>query len=166
MIDQAQYGQEWLEKLLNLMGLASQVEISEPSYEDDSKACWLNIKQAELNEEQIETLIGPKGKTLDAIQYLANALVNLGQESDVQRAFTIELGDYRIRRQEELHTIATEVAEQVRETGQEQEIQSLSSAERRQIHNFLEKSGDLITESRGQEPDRNLVVRLRDSTLE
>ncbi len=162
MIDQAQHGQEWLEKLLTLMGLSPQVEISQPDFESDSKACWLTINQAELDQEQIETLIGPQGKTLDAIQYLANALVNLGQESDTQRALTIELDSYRIRRQKELHTMATEVAQQVRETGQEQEIQSLSSAERRQIHNFLEKSEDLITESRGQEPHRNLVVRLRD----
>ncbi len=163
MKDQAKYGQEWLEQLLGLMGISPQVDISQPDFENsEAKACWLTIDEAGLNTKQIETLIGPKGKTLDGIQYLANALVNLGQDSDTQRAFTIELNDYRINRQEELHAIATEAAEQVRATGQEQEIQSLSSAERRQIHNFLEKSGDLITESRGQEPHRNLVVRLRD----
>lgn len=162
MKDQAINGQEWLEKLLSLMGISPQVDISQPDFEGrEAKACWLTIDEAGLNEKQIETLIGPKGKTLDGIQYLANALVNLGQDSDTQRAFTIELDDYRINRQEELHAIAIEAAERVRETGQEQEIQSLSSAERRQIHNFLEKSGDLITESRGQEPHRNLVVRLR-----
>ena len=50
---------------------------------------------------------------------------------------------------------------QVRETGQEVEISDLSSAERRQMHSFLQNSEDLTTESRGQEPHRKLIVRLR-----
>jgi spoIIIJ-associated protein len=54
-----------------------------------------------------------------------------------------------------------QIAEQVRQTGQEVEIKSLSSAERRQIHTFLKDANDLSTESRGQEPDRRLVIRLR-----
>ena len=54
-----------------------------------------------------------------------------------------------------------QVAQQVRQTGEEVEMKSLSSAERRQIHTFLKDAEDLETESRGQEPDRRLVVRRR-----
>jgi len=57
--------------------------------------------------------------------------------------------------------MAQYAAEQARTTGVEVEIKSLSSAERRQIHNFLSECEDIETYSQGQDADRRLVVRLR-----
>ena len=73
----------------------------------------------------------------------------------------IDIGDYRVKRQKKLQNLAETIAQTVRETGEEQEIKSLSSVERRQIHSILSQSEDLQTESRGNEPDRRLVVRPR-----
>jgi spoIIIJ-associated protein len=95
---------------------------------------------------------------LDSIQYLANTTLNLGKAAEDQQAFTIELGGYRARRLEELQAIAAEAAETVMANGQEFEIKSLSSAERRQVHHFLKDYEGLETFSRGKEPDRRLVV--------
>ena len=69
-----QQGQEWLEELLKLGAVPSQVK---PSLEADS--CWLTIDQVNLTPEQVATLIGQDGEVLDAIQYLLNAIHNLGR---------------------------------------------------------------------------------------
>jgi spoIIIJ-associated protein len=157
-----QRGKQWLEELLRLSKLSAAVKATDTNAStDDKPSYWLTIDQTKLTPEQIQTLIGPEGSTLDAIQYLANSILNLGQDEDGQAAYTIELDGYRLRRQTELQALAAYAAQQVRETGEEFEMKSLSSAERRQIHTFLKECEDLETQSRGQEPDRRLVVRRR-----
>lgn len=157
-----QRGQQWLEKFLKLAGLSTTVsaEIRENSF---GESCWLTIEHATLQPHQIDPLIGDRGAGLDAIQYLANSALNLGLSQEEQGSVTIELNGYRERRQQELATIAQAASDRVRETGEEYEIKSLSSAERRQIHSLLQDQPDLETFSRGQEPHRNLVVRFAQS---
>lgn len=166
-----QRGKQWLEQLLQLAKLPATVEAElrsssldhspEGESSDPATTCWLSIQSGRLSQAQTQALIGSGGHTIDAIQYLANSILNIGQEREQQIAYTIDLDGYRERRQIELQTIADQAATQARETGQEIELKSLSSAERRQIHTFLQDCPDLETYSRGQEPDRRLVVRLR-----
>jgi spoIIIJ-associated protein len=152
---------QWLEKLLLLMGISATIETEGfPKIESDEDSCWLNIKLAEDNEQLVDRLIGDRGESIDAIQYLVNTSLNLSLEPELQGSFTVEMAGYRVKRYQELVDIVRETADKVRATGQEIELSGLSSAERRQIHNLLEDSTDLQTESRGQEPDRRLVVRL------
>lgn len=154
-----QQGQQWLEQLLKLAGLPTKIDVdgdkltSEGSY-------WLTIDSSPLTAEQTQSLIGTDGSVLDAIQYLSNTTLNLGQPEETQTAYTIELAGYRVQRQAELQTMAEEAAQQVRETGEEHEMASLSAAERRQVHTYLKAFDDLETYSRGREPDRRLVIRL------
>lgn len=167
-------GQEWLETLLHMAGLPAKVNVEYredtlspsnhlgeglPDASELARTCWLTIDESNLVSDQVITLIGPDGSVLDAIQYLGNTILNLGQEQGHQRAFTIDLHGYRVQRQAALKAMAEEAAEKVRETGQEYELKSLSSAERRQVHTFLQNYPDLETYSRGREPDRRLVVR-------
>ena len=155
-------GQQWLEEFLRLSKLPARVEaIQSDDPQDDKPNYWLTIDETNLTPQQIETLIGADGTVLDALQYLANSILNLGQEDQGQAAYTIELDGYRLRLQAELQALAAHAAQQVRETGEEFEMKSLSSAERRQVHTFLKACDDLETQSRGQEPDRRLVVRRR-----
>jgi spoIIIJ-associated protein len=119
----------------------------------------LTINENNLQPEQIQILIGAQGSVLDAMQYLANAALNVSQPQEQQAAYTIELDGYRVRRQAEIQAIAADAIEQVRATGTEVEIKSLSSAERRQIHTFMKDYQDLETFSRGKEPHRHLVIR-------
>lgn len=157
-----QRGQQWLEELLLLSKLPAKVKATNSdALEDDRPSYWLTIDQTQLTPEQIQILIGPEGTAIDAIQYLANSILNLGQGEEQQAVYTIELDGYRRRRQEELQALAAHAAQKVRETGEEYEMKSLSSAERRQIHTLLKECEDLETQSRGQEPDRRLVVRRR-----
>ncbi|MBW4580187.1 MAG: RNA-binding protein [Tildeniella nuda ZEHNDER 1965/U140] len=157
-INQMQRGQQWLESLLRLSGWNSTVTVEmNSSFAEES--CWLTIDETTLLPEQIELITGPSGSVLDSIQYLTNAILNLSQEREQQKAFTVELAGYRLRRYAELKEIAEQAAAEVRETSAEHELKSLSSAERRQVHTMLKEYGDLETFSRGQEPDRRLVIR-------
>jgi spoIIIJ-associated protein len=156
---QLERGQQWLTEFLTLANLAAPVAADmRESYAETS--CWLTIDHTHLQPTQIEHLLGPNGHVLDSIQYLANTLLNLGQSADQQGAYIIELAGHRQQRQQVLLELAETAAEQVRQTGAEYEMPALSSAERRQIHTILKEQADLETFSRGQEPDRRLVVQL------
>jgi spoIIIJ-associated protein len=165
MPDRMQRGQKWLEELLRLAQLPASVkeEKLETLTDDDSEpdSYWLTIDETPLTPSQIQALIGVDGSALDAIQYLANTTINLGQPPQQQAAYTVELAGYRVQRQAELLEMAEYAAQQVRLTGKEFEMKSLSAAERRQVHTLLKDLTDLETYSRGKEPDRRLVVRRR-----
>lgn len=154
---QIQQGKEWLEELLKLGAVPSTVQ---PRLEEDS--CWLTIDELNFTPDQIALLIGHEGQVLDAIQSLLNTVLNFGKEEEDKTAYTVELSGYRMRRQLELRDLADRAANRVRQTGGEVEITSLSSVERRQIHSFLQDSEDLETYSRGQDPDRRLVIKIKD----
>lgn len=156
---QIQQGCHWLEQLLRFSGISAEVEADLDKL-DTEGSCWLTIDDATLSEAQIEALIGVDGAALDAIQYLANTTLNLGQPEELQTAYTIELAGYRVRRQAELQNLAEAAVQHVRDTGEEYEMAALSAAERRQVHTYLKTYEDLETYSRGKEPDRRLVVRL------
>ncbi len=164
-------GQEWLKTLLQLNGLSVDIEgeietivsqdtVSQDEESPEPDSYWLTIDETNLTPEQIEILTGPDGSVLDAIQYLANSILNLNQPQEEQASYTVELNGYRIKRFAEIRALAEAAAEQVRSSGQEVQIKSLSSAERRQVHTLFKEFSDLETFSRGKEPFRQLVVRL------
>lgn len=164
MTDQMQRGQQWVKSLLQLINVSADVrgESQQNSVDrefPESDSYWLTIDETNLMPEQIQVLIGSQGTVLDAIQYLANASLNLNQTEEQQASYTVELNGYRVRRQAEISAIAESAAIEARASGKEVEIKSLSSAERRQVHTFLKDFNDLETFSRGKEPHRHLVVR-------
>jgi spoIIIJ-associated protein len=156
-----QRGKAWLEKLLSLMGISTQVKVEEKDVTEMSAGIWLIIDETPFSPEQIQNFLGENGRNIDAIQYLANTLLHLGIESENQPTYIIELAGYRSRRQIELLALTQEFSSKVKASGFPVEVPLLSAAERRQIHAFLQKDPDLETESQGQEPDRRLVIRLR-----
>ncbi|WP_414585863.1 protein jag [Scytonema sp. PCC 10023] len=159
-------GQEWLKTLLQLSGLSVDIEgeietiVNQDEESPEPDIYWLTIDETNLRPEQIEILTGPDGSVLDAIQYLANSILNLNQPQEEQASYTVELNGYRVKRFAEIRAMAEAAAAQVRSSGQEVEIKSLSSAERRQVHTLFKEFDDLETFSRGKEPFRQLVVRL------
>jgi spoIIIJ-associated protein len=146
----------WLEQLLKLANLPTTVT---PVQEQES--CWLTINAENYTPEQVTALTGTSGEGLDGLQYLINTLQNIGKEDDQKTAYTVELNGYRARRYRELQALAENAANQVRQTGVELEIKSLSSVERRLIHSLLQDSEDIDTYSRGQDPDRRLVIKAK-----
>jgi spoIIIJ-associated protein len=160
-----QRGREWLNQFFQMAGFAPDLEADACQSEADG-SCWLTIQSDGLSSDQIDALIGEQGNVLDALQYLLNTSLNVGHPRDEQQAYTLELNGYRVQRQAELREMAEAAVQQVREQGGEYEMPALSAAERRQVHTFLKTFEDLSTFSRGQEPDRRLVVCLQDSDLD
>ncbi len=158
-------GEQWLEELLQLSGFSVEIKSNKEENTLGEKdplslnSYWLTIEESKLTENQIQNLIGRDGKALDAIQYLANSILNLNQETDEQASYTVELNGYRVTRLAEISGMIEEVIDQVRNTGQEVEVKSLSSAERRQVHTLLKGFEDLESFSQGKEPHRHLVIR-------
>ena len=158
-------GEQWLEELLQLSGFSVEIKSNKEENTLGEKdplslnSYWLTIDESKLTENQIQNLIGRDGKVLDAIQYLANSILNLNQEIDEQASYTVELNGYRVTRLAEISGMIEEVIDQVRNTGQEVEVKSLSSAERRQVHTLLKGFEDLESFSQGKEPHRHLVIR-------
>lgn len=150
----------WLEKLLALQGLQTSVNGTQTTGDLGDDSVWLTIDTEPLTAAQVEGLIGNRGQVLDAIQYLANTILNMGQEPDAQQSYTIEIDGYRQQRQAELKAIADKAAEQVMASREEYEVKGLSAAERRQLHGLLGEYEQLETFSRGREPERHLVVKL------
>ncbi|MEN9231941.1 MAG: R3H domain-containing nucleic acid-binding protein [Thermostichus sp. DG02_5_bins_236] len=157
---------QWLQQVLSAMGIPASVQVVGEAVEIEAASLTAAQKQLllskapplprELGHEEDRSPV-----VLDALQYLANTLLNLNQPEGQQQAYTLELDGYRQRRLQELQDMATAAVEQVRASGQEYEFQALSAAERRQIHTLLGDPtyGDLETFSRGKEPDRRLVIR-------
>lgn len=166
---QLHQGQQWLAQLLQVAGLpaavsAQQFEVAPepgelaPDAIVPSTVGWLTIGTENLTPEQVQILIGDRGRSLDSIQYLANLLLNLNKEPEEQLPFTVDINNYRAARLEALQNLAESAVAQVRETGSECELSGLSSAERRQVHTLLKAWSEVESFSRGMEPDRRLVV--------
>lgn len=158
--DRYQHGQRWLQDILQAMGYSATVSARSEG-DGPEQSVWLIVDTEGLDSQHRAALLGDRAKPLDALQYLANIILNLGTEPETQQAFTVEFAGYRQQRQQELAELAAAVVQRVRTEGSEVEIEALTSFERRQIHTMLESRDDIETYSRGQEPNRHLVVRAR-----
>ena len=153
-----QQSQSWLEELLKLIDLPASVSTEVVPEAEGGDGFWLKVNHEQLSEEQIQRLIGDRGVSIDALQYLANITLNHDLPREEQHPFTVDIGNYRQKRLDELKMIANAVAARVQESGEEEAIEHLSSAERRQMHTFFKELGNFKTESRGQEPNRKLII--------
>lgn len=106
-------------------------------------------------DEDAGVLIGRKGQTLQAIQYLVNVIYG----TQLDRRIHVDVGDYRQRHEEKLIEEAHATASRVRESGKRFTLEPMSAADRRMVHQIIsEQYDDLATYSIGNEPDRRIVV--------
>jgi spoIIIJ-associated protein len=100
-------------------------------------------------------LIGKHGQTLDAIQYLANAIVRAaGGVHDV----VVDAAGYRARRTASLDALAKRTARQASGTGRRVELEPMTAVERKIVHEALKDDPEVETASEGSEPNRYVVV--------
>ncbi len=102
-------------------------------------------------------LIGRHGQTLDAVQYLANALAHHAA-GDEKRRVTIDAGGYRSRRAATIESQARRAVEQAVAGGRPVALEPMSAVERRLVHELLKDDPEVETESEGAEPYRAVVV--------
>ena len=102
-------------------------------------------------------LIGRHGQTIDALQYLANAMGHRA-EGDERRRVVVDAAGYRARRAATLETTARRAAEQAAGTGTPVELEPMTAVERRIVHELLKDDPEVETSSEGSEPSRFVVV--------
>jgi spoIIIJ-associated protein len=102
-------------------------------------------------------LIGRHGQTIDAIQYLLNAVAWRAHHEE-RKEVVVDAAGYRARRRETLETLAVRVADRVRESGEREELEPMTAIERKVVHLRLKDVAGVGTTSEGMEPNRYVVV--------
>lgn len=113
----------------------------------------------DLTGEDMGILIGKRGQTLDALQYLVNLVVNKNSASYI--SVMLDTENYRQRRKETLETLAFNLAKKVKHTRKNVVLEPMNPYERRIIHSALQSDPFVTTHSEGEEPYRKVVVTLK-----
>lgn len=129
-------------------------EEGDAAFPDDSESLVLNV--VGLNEREQTNLVGRRGETVDAIQFLLNLV--LGRKVDLWARVTVDIEGWRLRRKLSLMNLARRTAEQVDTRKQAIPLEAMPAYERRIIHMTLADHPSVVTESAGVEPERRVVV--------
>ena len=152
--DDATRLREVVERIAREIGVQCTVEIEE-SDEEILVVCEGN---------DLGMLIGRHGQTIDAIQYLANAIVYRGRYEE-RKPVTVDAAGYRERRQATLDALALRMAEQASATGQRVELEPMTAVERKIVHEKLKDDPEVETTSEGTEPNRFVVILPRNVSV-
>jgi spoIIIJ-associated protein len=136
---------ELVERITAALGVAGRVTV-----EEDEESLRATVTGNDLG-----VLIGRHGQTIDAVQYLASAVVF---RSGVRKGVVVDAAGYRSRRQTTLETLARRAARQAAESGEPVALEPMSAAERRIVHETLKDDPAVETGSEGAEPHRHVVV--------
>lgn len=115
-----------------------------------------NNMTIDLSGPSMGVLIGKRGQTLDALQYLASLVVN--KESEKYIRVKLDTENYRDRRKETLEKLAANLAHKVKKTGRKFTLEPMNPYERRIIHSTLQGNKAVETHSEGEEPYRKVVI--------
>ncbi len=145
--DEAADVREVLERVLAAVGVRARIEIHQGD----------ELLTATFIGRELGLLIGKHGQTIDAIQYLANAIVwrNRGDE---RIPVVVDAAGYRARRQASLDALATRSADQAVSSGEPVELEPMTAVERKVVHVSLQDHPGVTTRSEGTEPNRFVVI--------
>ena len=140
--------QEFLENLFKVMEVETVVDIK---YNDEDKTMDINLTGPEMG-----VLIGKRGQTLDALQKIAQSVVNKHSEEFIRVKLDTE--NYRARRKDTLENLAKNIAYKVKRTKKSVVLEPMNPYERRIIHSALQNDKYVNTRSEGEEPFRRVVI--------
>lgn len=109
--------------------------------------------------DDIAIIIGRRGETLDALQYITNLAVN--KNFDTYKKVIIDVENYRLKREETLKKLAVRLAEKVIKTRKSIVLEPMNPYERRIIHSTLQANDKVKTYSIGKEPYRKIVISIK-----
>ena len=142
----ADQAREFLTEVLMHMDMDSQVDIIEDS---DRIYC-------EISGEDVGALIGRRGQTLNALQYLTKLVT--GRHPEDRRRLAVDIEGYRKRRENRLRSTVKRMAEQVAKTGNSVELEPMDAQERKVVHMALQDYPGIATYSEGADPYRKVVI--------
>jgi spoIIIJ-associated protein len=134
-------------RIVSALGVGGRLDVRE-----DDDAITVTCSGAD-----VALLIGRHGQTIDAVQYLMNAISHraYGQE---RKEVTVDAAGYRERRRATLEALAERTAQQVRTSGERVELDPMTAVERKVVHLKLQDTDGVETASEGTEPNRYVVV--------
>jgi len=136
-----------LERITHELGIDCRLELDEG---DDTLV-------ARLVGSDLGLAIGKHGQTIDAIQYLVNAIV-WRRRPEGRKEVIVDAAGYRERRRTVLEALATRSAEQALASGRPVELDAMTAVERKVVHVYLKEVGGIETTSEGTEPNRYVVI--------
>ncbi|HEY8028805.1 MAG TPA: RNA-binding cell elongation regulator Jag/EloR [Gaiellaceae bacterium] len=136
-----------MQRVTAVLGVEARVDVHE---NDDAVTATCFAADAGL-------LIGRHGQTIDAIQYLLNAISHRRGE-EPRKEVVVDAAGYRERRRATLESLALRTAEQVRATGEPADLEPMTAVERKVVHLVLKEREGVETRSEGTEPNRYVVV--------
>ena len=148
--EQADAAADFLDELLVRMDIDA---IAEPNVHGGH----MYVDIVDGPEADLELLIGRDGQTLEAIQELTRMVVS--RKLDQRVRVIVDVDDFRKQRETRLEERARELAEQVRTSGREEELEPMNSYERKLVHDAAAEIDGVETLSRGEDPARYVVIR-------
>ena len=142
------------EKLVNIlreMGYQAEVEIQVKQ----------DIPTYRIYSNNDSLLIGKGGKNLEALQIVLRQIVNT--ETGINYKFFLDVSDYKEKNEHHLEVLAKRLAREVATTKIEVKMDSMNSYERRIVHNVLTNNKKVYTESVGEEPNRCVVIKYKET---
>lgn len=112
-----------------------------------------------LSGENMSILIGRRGETLDALQYLTSLNVNRGREDYLR--ISLDTENYRAKREEALRKLAVRMANRAKKSGRRVALEPMNPNERRILHSALQNDPEVTTHSEGEEPYRRVIITLK-----
>ncbi len=149
----ATLAKEYLEKVLTAMGVTD----FSCSVKAEDKGCVISLEG-----ENLGFIIGRRGDTLDALQYLASLVANRADNSYYR--VTLDIGNYREKREQALIALANRLAGQTLRTHRRHSLEPMNPYERRVIHTAVQEIEGVTSWSVGSEPNRRVVIGLADDT--
>ena len=141
---------EFLGELTKLMGVEVTIDMG-----TDAEGNVYGFMQGDT----LGILIGRRGETLDALQYLTSLKVNRGRDSYTR--VTLDTENYRAKREDTLIRLANRMANRALRTGRKVSLEPMNPYERRIIHFALQQNEGVTTHSEGDEPNRHVVITHR-----
>ena len=138
--------EEFLKNVTSMMGLEVSLDIQE-----NEEAMLINMQGDNQG-----ILIGHRGETLDALQYLTSLQVNKGGKE--YRRVTPDTEGYRAKREQTLIALAGRMANKVQKSGRRMMLEPMNPYERRILHATLQDNPYVTTHSEGEEPNRRVVI--------
>ena len=149
LTDDARRAMEFLSGMIERMGVQAEL-----------KACETPEQlRVQIFGENMSILIGRRGETLDALQYLTSLNVNRGREEYLRVSLDTE--NYRAKREEALRKLAARMANRCRKTGKRVALEPMNPYERRILHSALQADPTVTTHSEGEEPYRRVIITLK-----
>lgn len=147
--DYIEEADKFLKNMFSCMGLNANLNISEEN----------DIVKINVCGENMGTIIGYRGETLDSIQYLVSLVINKVHDIPHKKVI-LDTENYRSKREETLKGVAKKAANKVIKTQRSFKFEPMNPYERRIIHSALQDNKYISTHSEGEEPFRRVVVEL------